>query len=165
MAFSSGSGRGRQTFNEINITPLTDVFLVLLVIMFLIAPLLDNQAALKVDPPAAQSAQTTDPSKIKSILIEVAKDGTIAVNGATVVEASVPVNQVQEKVFKSLEEQSKPAAEGAQEGAAQAQEKPMVKLKADNTVDYGRVVAVLDAVNRAQLGKLSLVTSVPMANQ
>jgi biopolymer transport protein ExbD len=157
MSMSSGNGRQRQTFTEINITPLTDVFLVLLVIMFLIAPLLDNQAALKVDPPAAQSAQTTDPSKVKSILIEVAKDGTIAVNGETVVESSVPAGQVQEKVFKALGEQSKGA------GGEENKEKPVVKLKADNAVDYGRVVGVLDAVNRAQLGKLSLVTSVPIS--
>ena len=33
----------RETFNEINITPLTDIFLVLLIIMMVIAPLLDQQ--------------------------------------------------------------------------------------------------------------------------
>ena len=33
----------RETFNEINITPLTDIFLVLLIIMMVIAPLLDKQ--------------------------------------------------------------------------------------------------------------------------
>ena len=33
----------RQTFNEINITPLTDIFLVLLIIMMVIAPMLDQQ--------------------------------------------------------------------------------------------------------------------------
>jgi biopolymer transport protein ExbD len=152
MTISGGSGRGRQTFNEINITPLTDVFLVLLVIMFLIAPLLDNQAALKIDPPAAQSAKTTDPSKIKSILIEVAKDGAIAVNSELIVQSAVPVEQIQDKVFKALQLQA---------GTEESKEKPLVKLKADNAVDYGRVVAVLDAVNKAQLGKLSLVTTVP----
>ncbi|MBE7704936.1 MAG: biopolymer transporter ExbD [Cyanobacteria bacterium SIG29] len=35
--------RDRKTFNEINITPLTDIFLVLLIIMMVIAPLLDQQ--------------------------------------------------------------------------------------------------------------------------
>ena len=42
------AGNKRDTFNEINITPLTDIFLVLLIIMMVIAPLLDNQAL--VDP-------------------------------------------------------------------------------------------------------------------
>ena len=36
-------GRNRDTFNEINITPLTDIFLVLLIIMMVIAPMLDQQ--------------------------------------------------------------------------------------------------------------------------
>ncbi|MDX1919265.1 MAG: biopolymer transporter ExbD [Candidatus Caenarcaniphilales bacterium] len=165
----SGGGKGRQTFNEINITPLTDVFLVLLVIMFLIAPLLDNKAALKVDPPAAESAKSTDVSKLKSILIEVTKDGTIAIDGQVVAEADVPVEQVQSKVYETLKKTADSITGGANPQAAAPEgevasagaEKPLVKLKADNKVDYGRVVAVLDAINKAQLGKLSLVTTVP----
>lgn len=41
--YSRGWGIMRETFNEINITPLTDIFLVLLIIMMVIAPLLDKQ--------------------------------------------------------------------------------------------------------------------------
>ena len=150
MAFSGGGNRNsRQNFSDINITPLTDVFLVLLVIMILLAPLLDNQAALKVDPPAAQSAQNSDTSKIKSILIEVSKEGVIALNGKQLIEATLPNEQVQGKAI----EKETPG------------QKPTVKLKADNKVDYGRVVSVLDAVNKAQLGKLSLVTTVPPEGQ
>ncbi|MDJ0625774.1 MAG: biopolymer transporter ExbD [Candidatus Caenarcaniphilales bacterium] len=161
----SGGGRGRQNFNEINITPLTDVFLVLLVIMFLIAPLLDNQAALKVDPPAAESAKSADASKIKSIMIEVAKNGEIAVNGEVVAEKELPVEKVQANVFERLEKEAKAITGELPEGEeVPAKDKPLVKLKADNQVDYGRVVAVLDAVNKAQLGKLSLVTTIPVKN-
>ncbi|MDX1918950.1 MAG: biopolymer transporter ExbD [Candidatus Caenarcaniphilales bacterium] len=151
MSFSGG-GRQRQTFSEINITPLTDVFLVLLVIMFLIAPLLDNQAALKVDPPAAQSAKNNDQSKQKTILIEVTKDGTIAVNSKVIADPNVTNDKVQDLVYPALTDNYNPKTD---------QEKPFVKLKADNQVDYGRVVGVLDAVNRAQLGKLSLITTIP----
>lgn len=157
MSISSGSGRQRQTFNEINITPLTDVFLVLLVVMFILAPLLDNQAALKVDPPSAQSAQNTDASKLKSVLIEVNKEGEIAVNGEVIVQSGVPIEEVSDKVYKALENQKKSmAAEGAN-----PQEKPIVKLKADSKSYWDRVTAVVDAVNRAQVGKLSLITTVP----
>lgn len=162
MGFSSG-GKDRQNFNEINITPLTDVFLVLLVIMFLIAPLLDNQAALKVDPPAAESAKSADASKIKSILIEVTKEGEIAVNGEIVAEKAVPVEEIQPKVFESLKKEASEITGGELPEGQELpkKDKPLVKLKADNEVDYGRVVAVLDAVNKAQLGKLSLVTTIP----
>ncbi|MFN5539602.1 MAG: ExbD/TolR family protein [Candidatus Melainabacteria bacterium] len=166
MAFSSGGGRQRQNFSEINITPLTDVFLVLLVIMFLIAPLLDNQAALKVDPPSAQSASTKETPPQKSILVEITKEGVIAVNSQTVADKAIPTEQIQEKVYTALMKEAKQLEGGkAPAEAGAAKEKPAVKLKADNAVDYGRVVAVLDAVNRAQLGKLSLVTMVPAGQQ
>ena len=48
-------GRAGDIFTEINVTPLTDVFLVLLVIMILISPL-SNQTVLKVEPPTPGKA-------------------------------------------------------------------------------------------------------------
>ncbi len=162
---TGGSRKQRQSFTEINITPLTDVFLVLLVIMFLIAPLLDDKTALKIDPPAAKSAKNQDQEKQRSILIEVNKDGLIAVSGEQVAAPEIPNDQVQELVYKALQAQAEPAVESAPvaEGEeAAAPDKPNVKLKADNTVSYGRVIAVMDAINRAKLGKLSLVTTVPL---
>jgi biopolymer transport protein ExbD len=79
MAVAGGSG---QQFKDINITPLTDVFLVLLVIMILVAPLV-NQTVLKVDPPQAsasnqQQKQETGPK----IDVVVTKDGVVTLNGA-----------------------------------------------------------------------------------
>ncbi len=52
----------RDTFNEINITPLTDIFLVLLIIMMVIAPLLDQQGiSLTVPENVEQSQVNKDP--------------------------------------------------------------------------------------------------------
>jgi biopolymer transport protein ExbD/biopolymer transport protein TolR len=68
-------------FNEINVTPLTDVFLVLLVIMILIAPLIDK-SELKIKPPETQHAKKDDASK--GIFIDIDKEGQIAVNGRAV---------------------------------------------------------------------------------
>lgn len=68
-------------FNDINVTPLTDVFLVLLVIMILIAPLIDK-SELKIKPPETQHAKKPDESK--GIFIDIDKDGQIAVNGRSV---------------------------------------------------------------------------------
>lgn len=65
-------------FNEINVTPLTDVFLVLLVIMILIAPLIDK-SDLKIKPPETKNAKKVDESK--GIFIDVDKEGQIAING------------------------------------------------------------------------------------
>ncbi len=76
MAMGSGGAGGQ--FTEINVTPLTDVFLVLLVIMILIAPLIDK-SDLKIKPPETKNAKKDDESK--AIFIDIDKEGNIAVNG------------------------------------------------------------------------------------
>ena len=67
-----------EEFSEINVTPLTDVFLVLLVIMILIAPLIDK-SDLKIKPPQTQHARKVDESK--GVFIDIDKEGQIAING------------------------------------------------------------------------------------
>lgn len=50
----------RETFNEINITPLTDIFLVLLIIMMIVAPLLDKQGISLTVPENVEQEQMDD---------------------------------------------------------------------------------------------------------
>ena len=50
----------RKTFNEINITPLTDIFLVLLIIMMVVAPLLDKQGISLTVPENVEESQMDD---------------------------------------------------------------------------------------------------------
>lgn len=60
----------RKTFNEINITPLTDIFLVLLIIMMVIAPLLDQQGLnLTVPENVAQEQKSDKESKILTVSV------------------------------------------------------------------------------------------------
>lgn len=61
--------RSRQSFNEINITPLTDIFLVLLIIMMVIAPLLDQQG-LNLSVPEYVEATDVKDSKLIRILVD-----------------------------------------------------------------------------------------------
>ncbi len=60
--------RERNTFNEINITPLTDIFLVLLIIMMVIAPLLDQQG-LNLSVPNNVEAEEIKDSKLLNITV------------------------------------------------------------------------------------------------
>lgn len=76
-------GKAGEQFTEINVTPLTDVFLVLLVIMILVAPLV-NMSVLKVDPPAQSSSKPAEPEKGPKIDVEVTKDGVVTVNKAPI---------------------------------------------------------------------------------
>ena len=59
----------RDSFNEINITPLTDIFLVLLIIMMVIAPMLDQQGLNLAVPEVVDAKQVKQDSKIMSIVI------------------------------------------------------------------------------------------------
>lgn len=60
----------RDSFNEINITPLTDIFLVLLIIMMVIAPMMDQQG-LKLIVPQAVKEQSTKEFKTINFLVTV----------------------------------------------------------------------------------------------
>lgn len=60
--------RERDTFNDINITPLTDIFLVLLIIMMVIAPMLDQQGLNLAVPNHVEAEQVKD-SKLISVTV------------------------------------------------------------------------------------------------
>lgn len=59
----------RETFNEINITPLTDIFLVLLIIMMVIAPLLDKQGISLTVPENVEQSQIDKDPQILTVIV------------------------------------------------------------------------------------------------
>jgi len=170
MAFSSSSSNNkRQNFSEINITPLTDVFLVLLVIMIIIAPLLDQKDALKITPPNARSAKASQQQEqVKPILIEVSEEGVIVVNGQQIVSAEDPDEQISQILYEKISQISpkNPQQQGADQ---QNTTQPKLKLKADKESKHGRVIAVYDAANIArqnnQISSLVVLTEKPRTSK
>ncbi len=73
--------RTRQVFSDINITPLTDVCLVLLIIFMVTATFLTQSSGLNVDLPKAESAKNLPP---KSVEVTVTKAGDIYLDGQSV---------------------------------------------------------------------------------
>ena len=63
------AGNKRDSFNEINITPLTDIFLVLLIIMMVIAPLLDNQGLNLTVPEIVKEENLKKDTKLLNVLV------------------------------------------------------------------------------------------------
>lgn len=59
----------RESFNEINITPLTDIFLVLLIIMMVIAPTLDQQGISLTVPENVEESQVTKQPEILTVMV------------------------------------------------------------------------------------------------
>ena len=133
----SGGRRGRRApMAEINVTPLVDVMLVLLIIFMVTAPLL--VAGVPVDLPES-SAGALDQQK-QPLEISIDADGSIFVGDQRVQEAELPA------IFASRR-----AGDGG--------EGPPVFLRADKDLDYGRVMRVMGELNRAGLNKVSLVTT------
>lgn len=130
MAFSNRK-RG-EIFSEINITPLTDIFLVLLIIMMVIAPLLDQQG-LKLLVPNEQEVQQV--KETKTLSVEVSEKGEYMIDGKL-----IPVN--------GLVEEIKQAAQTKKDG---------LLIKAANDATHGAVVQLMDAARTAGVTSISVI--------
>ena len=128
MAFNNKKKK-QQLFTEINITPLTDIFLVLLIIMMVVAPSfqsMDNA----VDVPEVNNGINIDENKVT---ISVTKDGVMYVNGE-----STPASQLTDKLL---------AAKGTDE-------EPEVIVKADKAVKSAKIMEIMNAAQDADYKKL-----------
>ena len=85
----------RPTFNEINITPLTDIFLVLLIIMMVIAPMLDQQGLkLAIPEYVEQNEQNqNEESKILTVIVD-------ENNNYYIDDVQIPVNNLKDEIIQ-----------------------------------------------------------------
>ncbi len=128
---------GAQPMSEINMTPLIDVMLVLLVIFIITAPLMNARLAL--DLPSAEGAAAA--SDVPAVL-QVAVDA-------------------QGQLY--LDDQPATAEQVAARAKATAQRQPQteVQLRADERVPYGQVAELIGLVQAAGLSRIGFVTEVP----
>jgi biopolymer transport protein ExbD len=135
MSFSNPSGdQGDDPLmTEINMTPLVDVMLVLLIIFIITLPVIHQ--AVKVDLPKANSARNQ--TKPESVQVSIDARGQIFWN-------SSPIDL--------------PTFVGYAEKAAQKEPQPEINLRADKEVRYDSVAQVLAASKRAGLTKLGFIT-------
>ncbi len=142
LASSKGTrrrrGRGRRPMSEINVTPLVDVMLVLLIIFMVTAPLLT--AGVPIDLPDSRASAL--PQAAEQVTISVDEQGYVYID-----DVQVPVGGLPE----ALESLPRTGVDGL--GA------PDITLRADRALDYGRVMAVMGELNRAGLNRISLITS------
>ncbi|HTV45142.1 MAG TPA: protein TolR [Stellaceae bacterium] len=135
-----GNGRARgsryRPMAEINVTPLVDVMLVLLVVFMVAAPLLT--VGVPVNLPQTQAPPITQPKQ--PLVITVNNEGKIFVQDTAVpTEALVPKLQ---------------AITGADHDAP-------VYVRADKSIDYGRVLEVMSLISAAGYQKVSLIAQAP----
>ena len=129
-----------QPMSDINMTPLIDVMLVLLVIFIITAPLMVS--AVKVDLPQAQSAQALNAPQF--IAVSITSAG---------------------QAFVDEQALDKPALQTAFSAAARRNPDTEVRLRADAAVPYGRVVEVMGLAQKAGLSRIGFVAEPESANQ
>ncbi|MFA6034514.1 MAG: protein TolR [Myxococcota bacterium] len=124
---------GNTTLSEINVTPMVDVMLVLLVIFMVTAPLV--QQGVKVDLPKVKAMQmTSDESRV---IITIDKDRKIYIG-----KAEIPLEQLETKI--SANERLKGDRE--------------VFLYADRALPYGFVVKIMSVLKKAGVDQVGMVT-------
>ena len=133
MAMDLGGAKGGVK-SDINVTPLVDVMLVLLIIMMLIAPMLQQGVSVKL--PTATN--TVDKPEVQGqTVVAIGRDKQMYLNAK-----AVPENDLGRKVSELLEN---------------AKEK-IVLIKADEEVEYGAVMAAMDSLRQAGVENVGLIT-------
>ena len=124
--------------SEINVTPMVDVMLVLLVIFILTAPLLAS--SIKLDLPKTDAAKPVDAPKFVTLVVD--KTGQVFLNDK-------PVSADQLKTSLAQTAVQNPDTE--------------VQLRADEAVPYGKVVEVMGVAQKAGLNRIGFVADTPGA--
>lgn len=123
---------GAAPMSEINVTPLVDVMLVLVVILIITAPLLAS--SIRLDLPKAEGTQSADTSRFVTVVLD--KSGQLFFNDKPVV-----------------------ARQLAEQLAASARQNPEteIQLRADEGVPYGKVVEIMGVAHQAGLTRIGFV--------
>jgi biopolymer transport protein TolR len=133
MAMDVGGAKGGIK-SDINVTPLVDVMLVLLIIMMIVAPLLQKGAPVRL-PTAANSADK--PETQGQTVVAVTAGGEFYVNGVP-----IPESDLLRRVQEILEPQTE----------------KVVLIKADEDASYGKVMEAMDELRAAGIEDMGLIT-------
>lgn len=132
MAFSSSSGQTRTSLAEINITPLVDVVLVLLVIFMITAPVL--QSGIEVSVPKTRTVKEITEQRL---VVTIDRDQQVFLGDKPVNLHDLPTKLAMPGVDPS---------------------KKVIYLRADERVPFGAFASVMDAVKQAGITNISIVT-------
>jgi biopolymer transport protein TolR len=134
MAMDLGGGGQGKVKSDINVTPLVDVMLVLLIIMMLVAPMLQKG----VDVRLPEAGNTTDkPETQEQTTLAVTADRRFYVNGL-----QVPESELLTRIQTALEEKRE----------------KVVLIKGDTDAPYSSIMSVMDRLREAQIEDIGLIT-------
>ena len=128
--------QGAQPMSEINVTPLVDVMLVLVVIFIITAPLLAS--SIKLDLPKSEAARPNEAPQFVTLVVD--KAGQAFLN-----DQPVSGDQLDQRLRQN----------------AALNPDTEVQLRADEAVPYGRIVEVMGIAQKAGLNRIGFVANVP----
>jgi biopolymer transport protein TolR len=131
MAFSGGTGKG--PLSEINVTPLVDVMLVLLIIFMVSAPMMTT--GLEIDLPKTRAPRME--REEEKLLVTITKERKVFLG-----EVEVPVDRLEDALVHN----------------ERLQREKEIYIEADETVPYGFVARVMALARRGGIEKVGLVT-------
>ena len=134
MSMAVGGSKG-SSMSDINVTPMADIMIVLLIIFMVITPMLQKGVDVKL-PMAGNTKERKD--EPKSIIVAVKKDGTVFLNQ---VKVGNPETELTALIKERLEE---------------VQDK-VIYLKGDEGIEYGKIMAVMDLVRAGGVEEVALI--------
>jgi biopolymer transport protein ExbD/biopolymer transport protein TolR len=138
MAFTNSNGRTQSSLADINITPLVDVVLVLLIIFMVTAPVL--QSGIEVDVPKTQTVKEITEERL---VITIDKRQRVFLGNDP-----VNIHEIKAKVLERIRDP---------QGQA-------IFIRSDENVPFGAVATVMDAVKQTGISNVSIVTQPIQAN-
>ncbi|HET7826521.1 MAG TPA: protein TolR [Anaeromyxobacter sp.] len=135
---AAAGGSGRQSLTEINVTPLVDVMLVLLIIFMVTAPLIQQGVEVKLPEARAKAIEAEE----QKLVLSLRSDRSIWL-GAGDDAARIPFAQLEEKLKAN----------------ARAMKDRELYLMADRSLPYGFVVEVMATVQRAGVVNVGMITN------
>jgi biopolymer transport protein TolR len=132
------SGSGRQTLTEINVTPLVDVMLVLLIIFMVTAPLIQQGVEVKLPEAKAEPVKSEE----EKLILSVKSDKSIWL-GTGDQPARLALDELEDRLRSN----------------ARVRRDHELYLMADRSLPYGYVVEVMAAVQRAGVTNLGMITN------
>ncbi len=137
MAFNTSGGKSRMAMSEINVTPMVDVMLVLLIIFMVTTPMMQQGIDINLPETSSSGVPTSD----EPFVLVIKKNKKIYVG-----DKQLPIDELSVKL-KAIFEQRK---------------NKQVYLQADRSVDYGFVAETMGEIRAAGIFNIGLVT-VPKA--
>ena len=131
---------GKKVNSDINVTPMVDVMLVLLIIFMVVTPMLNNKVNVEL-PPAAAAVVMEDANKEDAIVVAVTRDGKTFLGGDQVTPADLGP-KISEKIENRTDKR--------------------VYFRGDNRANYGKVMEAIDGIRTAGVSQLGMLADKPL---